>query len=257
METNLNLQPSVPHKSKFSILWSILRAIFSTLLWIQGVILVLLLSGWFTIFFGSHLFTLFTIGFLLLLTCSCIINFHLIFHFRRQYWIRSVVSLALIWGLPFLGSALLNTATARVVVEGHSMENSISNGGFYLVDKQAYQHRDPQRGDIVIYYLLDDPNTYYINRIVGLPGEQIDVRDGTVYVNTVPLLEDYVSTLADYTGQWKVGDDQYFVLGDNRSDSSDSHSWGSLPRKNIFGKVVGAYWPPEIFGNSFLSYSAK
>ena len=253
METNPNLQLSVPHKSKFSILWSILRVIFAILLWIQGISLIFLVTGWFTIFLGGRLFTLLTIGFLLLLACSCIIDFHLVFHFRRQHWIRSVVSFVLIWGLPVLGIVLLNAATARIRIEGHSMDNSISDGGYYIVDKQAYQKRDPQRGDIVIYHRSNDPNFFYVNRIVGLPGDQIDIRDGTVYVNNVPLLENYVSTLADYTGQWKVGDDQYFVLGDNRSDSSDSHSWGSLPRKNIFGKVVGAYWPPEIYGNSFLS----
>jgi signal peptidase I len=226
--------------------------IFAVFLWIQGIILGLLLIGWFTIFLGSHLFTPLIISYLLLLACSCVIDFYLAFHFRHQSWVRSVISFVLIWGLPLLGIVLLNTATARVRIEGHSMDTSISDGGYYIVDRQAYKQRAPQRGDIIIYYLSDNPDSFYVSRVIGLPEEQVDISEGAVYINNIPLLENYISTPALYTGHWKINNGQYFVLGDNRSDSYDSHSWGGLPKKNIIGKVVGAYWPSEIYGDSFL-----
>lgn len=88
----------------------------------------------------------------------------------------------------------------------------------------------------------------YIKRIVGLPGEQIRIQGGDVLVDGVHLEEPYVVSQGAYSGSWELGRDQYFVLGDNRGNSSDSHMWGTLPRQNIIGKAWLCYWPPASWG---------
>lgn len=88
----------------------------------------------------------------------------------------------------------------------------------------------------------------YIKRVVGLPGEQIRIRGGEVVVDGVPLQEPYVANQGAYSGAWRLGSDEYFVLGDNRGNSSDSHMWGTLPEENIIGRAWLCYWPPEDWG---------
>jgi signal peptidase I len=128
------------------------------------------------------------------------------------------------------------------------METTLPDGSYLLADRLAYQHKDPQRGDIVIFSFPLDPDQDLIKRVIGLPGESIAVKEGTVTVNGTPLNEPYSTAPALYDGTWVVPEGQLFVLGDNRNDSKDSHQWGFLPHENIIGKVVWIYYPFAHFG---------
>ncbi|PZV25490.1 MAG: signal peptidase I [Snowella sp.] len=113
------------------------------------------------------------------------------------------------------------------------------------------QNYQPQRQDVIVFHPSEklkelDPNPadYYTKRIIGLPGETVTIQGGIVYINGTPLVEDYLAENPDYEFKSPViPADQYFVLGDNRNDSFDSHIWGMLPRKNIYGKAYKIYWP--------------
>ncbi len=143
---------------------------------------------------------------------------------------------------------VINAITGRFYVRGSSMEPSLHNGQYLIVSKISYLFKEPQRGDIVVFLSPHATGDDYIKRIIGLPGEQVEVRDGAVWINGYRLDEPYLSTGVPYTGSWVLGPDEYFVLGDNRANSSDSHAWGPLPRKNIIGKAWLCYWPPQHWG---------
>jgi signal peptidase I len=165
--------------------------------------------------------------------------------FGGRSLLREILETALLTLIVFL---VLNTLTGRFQVRGSSMEPTLDDGQYLVVSKLAYWLHPPRRGDIMVFHppngLADD----YIKRIVGLPGEQIRIRQGEVLVNGVPLREPYVANEGIYSGSWQLGSDEYFVLGDNRGNSSDSHMWGTLPRENIIGKAWLCYWPPEAWG---------
>ena len=142
----------------------------------------------------------------------------------------------------FLG---INAISARIRVESISMQPTLYAGDFIIVNKMAYKLGQPGRGDIIIFHYPPDPNREpYIKRVIGLPGETVHVSGGRVYVNNVPLNEPYISASPSYEGSWQIPDDALFVLGDNRNSSSDSHSWGVVPLKNVIGKAEIVYWPP-------------
>lgn len=138
----------------------------------------------------------------------------------------------------------INAVSARVRVDGFSMNPSLANGEYILVNKLAYRLGEPARGDIVVFSFPLDPEQDLIKRVIGLPGETVTVEDGRVSVNGVPLEEPYIAASPLYNGTWVVTDDQLFVLGDNRNESKDSHEWGLLPLDNIIGKAILIYWPP-------------
>lgn len=143
---------------------------------------------------------------------------------------------------------VVNALTGRFQVRGSSMEPSLHTGQYLIVSKLSYRLGQPQRGDIVVFEPPNGTGEDYIKRIVGLPGEQVEVRDGSVWINGYRLEEPYVASRTPYSGSWLLGADEYFVLGDNRANSSDSHSWGPLPEENIVGKAWLCYWPPEHWG---------
>ncbi len=112
-----------------------------------------------------------------------------------------------------------------------------------------YMFLAPQRNDVIVFGYPRDPRKKFVERIVGLPGEIVEVRDSKVWINRQPLREAETITAAEYDwGPATIGADEYFVLGDNRNQSSDSHSWGMLPAQNIVGKAWFTYWPPEEWG---------
>jgi len=141
----------------------------------------------------------------------------------------------------------INALSARVRVDGFSMKPTLQDGEFVLINRLAYRMGLPQRGDIIVFHFPLDPGSQdLIKRVIGLPGDLITVRGGVVSVNGQPLREPYIAAAPLYSGEWVVTQDELFVLGDNRNDSSDSHSWGMLPYKDIVGKAVFIYWPfPE------------
>jgi len=139
---------------------------------------------------------------------------------------------------------LLNTLTARIRVEGYSMVPTLRGGEFILVNRMAYRFGgEPRRGDIVVFRPEDDGPGDYIKRVIGLPGEEILIQNGTVYVNNQPLNEPYILEKPKYSGYWKVPEGYIFVLGDNRNHSSDSHLMGPVPLDHVIGRAVLVYWP--------------
>lgn len=136
---------------------------------------------------------------------------------------------------------LIDAVIARVRVENISMQPTLQPGEFIVVNKLAYKFSDFQRGDVIVFHY--SPQEDYIKRIIGIPGDHVDVSNGVVRVNGVPLDEPYIASPPEYTGSWEVPEDMVFVLGDNRNQSSDSHRWGFVARDSIVGKALVVYWP--------------
>lgn len=140
-----------------------------------------------------------------------------------------------------------------VKVEGTSMMPSLQNDERIFINKFVYRFgiSDIGRGDTVVFLYPGDPTKSYIKRVIGIPGDVIEIDNGKVIVNSRPISEPYVAEdNRDSIPMPRkiVPPDQYFVLGDHRSSSNDSRSWGYVPRQNIYGKAVFVYWPLEDLG---------
>lgn len=140
---------------------------------------------------------------------------------------------------------LIDSFFPRVRVENISMKPTLQPGELLLVNKLAYRLGEPDHGDVVIFHYPGNPQEDYIKRIIGIPGDEILIQDGKVVVNGTELEEPYISAPPAYRGSWKVPEEQIFVLGDNRNQSSDSHSWGFVPFENLVGKALVVYWPVD------------
>ena len=162
--------------------------------------------------------------------------------FGGRSLLRETLETILLTVIIFL---VLNTATGRFQVRGSSMEPTLRDGQYLVISKLVYWVHPPERGDIIVFQPPNNPSDDYIKRIVGLPGERIEIRNGAVWVDGSLIEESYLTDLGSYSGAWTLGDGEHFVLGDNRNNSSDSHSWGVLPQENIIGKAWLCYWPPE------------
>ena len=143
---------------------------------------------------------------------------------------------------------VINTLSARVRVENVSMKPTLQPGEFLLVNRVAYKLGEPSIGDIIVFHAPGVSEMDYIKRIVGLPGDFVRINGGTVTVNEQPLYEPYIADPPNYSGEWVVPEGEYFVLGDNRNNSSDSHLWGFVPHDDIVGKALLIYWPPSEAG---------
>jgi signal peptidase I len=138
---------------------------------------------------------------------------------------------------------LIDTVVGRVRVENISMQPTLHEGEFVLVNKLAYRLGSFQRGDVIVFHYPRNPADDYIKRIIGLPGDTILIENGEVAVNGQVLNEPYIAAPPQYTSSWSVPEGQIFVLGDNRNQSSDSHSWGFVPAQNVVGRALIIYWP--------------
>ena len=139
----------------------------------------------------------------------------------------------------------INAISARVRVDGLSMNPTLQHGEYVLVSRLSYKTGEPQRGDIIVFSFPMDQKQDLIKRVIGLPGETISINNNEVLVNGVKLEEPYIAQSPVYSGEWTVPEGQLFVLGDNRNDSKDSHQWGLLPTENVIGKALLIYWPPS------------
>lgn len=146
-------------------------------------------------------------------------------------------------------AVLIMTFVARAfTVDGPSMLPTLENGQRLLVDRLTYRFREPQRGDIVVFRYPANPSQHFIKRVIGVPGDEVYIARGTVFVNGVALQEDYINGPM-FTGRpfgpVVVEPGTYFVLGDNRNNSEDSRDRrvGLVPRQNIIGRAVWRYWP--------------
>lgn len=144
---------------------------------------------------------------------------------------------------------IVNTATGRYRVEGHSMLPTLKEEEYLIINKLSYYLDEPQRGDIIVLHYPRDRSREYIKRIIGLPGDVVELGNGQVKVNGVILDEPYIKDTPTYRQQtWTVPEDSYFVLGDNRNASSDSRAWSFLPRSDIVGKAWVIYWGIDEWG---------
>lgn len=143
---------------------------------------------------------------------------------------------------------LINAVSARIRIDGSSMEPNLHHDEFVIVSKINYRFGEPERGDVVVFDFPRNITEEYIKRIIGLPGDQIKIGGGSVYVNEVLLPEPYINEFPVYEGEWIVPDESLFVLGDNRNNSSDSHNWGMVPMENVIGEALLVYWPPSSWG---------
>jgi len=192
---------------------------------------------------------------LLILTplITAIASYHVYISFSANAK-RSLISL--MTGAIFCVGLLINYIPQGIdqrltmfIIPSQSMHPTLETGDRLFVAKN--ENYQPQRQDIIVFHppeklkeLDPQPANYYIKRIIGLPGEIVTIQSGIVYINDQPLIEDYLAENPDYEFKSPViPTDQYFVLGDNRNDSFDSHIWGTLPKKNIFGKAYKIYWP--------------
>jgi signal peptidase I len=129
------------------------------------------------------------------------------------------------------------------IVEGQSMEQSFKNNDYLITEKISYKFREPERGEVIIFHPPDNPSISYIKRVIGLPGDKIDIKDGSIYINDAKLNEAYLSSNEEtVTGNQNgisvvLSKDEYYVFGDNRNHSRDSREIGPIPKANIISRV--------------------
>jgi signal peptidase I len=165
---------------------------------------------------------------------------------RIKAAVRDILETALLTLVIFLA---VRFAVQTFRVEGFSMEPTLRSNQYLLVNKVSYMLGEPQRGDIVVFRFPQDPRRDFIKRVVGLPGEEVEVRGGTVFVNGRALDERYIASRPQYPyAKKRVPSNEYFVLGDNRNNSHDSHVWDFLPRDYMIGKAWVSYWPVNSWG---------
>jgi signal peptidase I len=162
-----------------------------------------------------------------------------------EYLVILLVSFALVFGFvrPFVMEAFW--------IPSGSMIPTLEVGDRVLVNKFIYRFTDPERGDIIVFESVDRTNEDLIKRVVGLPGDEIAVRSGKLYVNGEPQKEPYTNKkLPDrsFYAKTTVPKDHVFVMGDNRGNSADSRVFGPLPEKNIEGEAFLRFWPPDRIG---------
>jgi signal peptidase I len=153
---------------------------------------------------------------------------------------------------------LIDAVVGREMVQKISMEPTLVQGEILMVNKMAYKFSEPQYGEIITFHYPLDPELAYVKRVIGLPGDTVEVTGGQVFVNGKLLNEPYISEAPDYEGVWEIPPGDLFVLGDNRNPSADSHIWGFLPENDVIGKAFLVYWPinsiqvlktPDIFAH--------
>lgn len=172
-------------------------------------------------------------------------------------WRRQGARLAAGGGLLLVVVLLRAYAVQPRLIVSHSMEPTLAKGDRLVMDKLSYRFHPPRAGDIVVFEPLPEPQRpvaspllHSIKRVIAVPGQVVQVRDGQVLVDGQPLREPYVTEPPDYTwGPARVPEGMLFVLGDNRNGSADSHVWGFLPRDHVTGRAWLRFWPLSRSGS--------
>lgn len=183
---------------------------------------------------------------------------------RHSRWWREALQLVIVAVLIYVA---VNVSTARASIIGPSMRPNFETGQVVIVNRLAYLFSSPGRGDVVVvenpadrckiyheqrplipipFVSQGDPNgdcDDLFKRVIGLPGETVEAAHGHIYINGIRLNEDYIKNEITYTGKWVVPPNHYFVLGDNRPSSYDSHNFGAVDRSLIYGRAMVRYWP--------------
>jgi len=161
--------------------------------------------------------------------------------FLREVLITVIIALVI-----FL---LLHATVQSFVVVGSSMEPNSQNGERLVTNKLVYKFHEPERGEVIVFHPPNNQRTDYIKRVIATPGDSVEVKNGAVYVNGTKLNEPYIKEPPTYTlTERKIPENEYFVLGDNRNNSNDSHNGWTVPRQNIIGKAWLVFWPPNEWG---------
>jgi len=175
----------------------------------------------------------------------------------NKVWKEAINMALYLAGVLVLTWFIITFVGQRTQVSGGSMEPTLQDGDNLIVDKLTYRFREPERFDIIVFPFQYDSDTYYIKRIIGMPGETVQIdKAGAIYINGEVLEENYGKAviLPQYIGLAAepvvLGEDEYFVMGDNRNSSSDSRMAvvGNIKRKNIIGRAWVRIWPFEKFG---------
>lgn len=157
--------------------------------------------------------------------------------------------------LKFTIVAILIVAPIRIfiaqpfIVKGESMDPTFADGQYLIVDELTYRTHAPERGDVIVFKYPKDPSKYFIKRIIGLPNETVKIDGGKVTIFGVespegrPLNEEYIKNISFDSITEKLGNEEYFAMGDNRGNSLDSRVWGPLPKENIVGRVLVRLFP--------------
>jgi signal peptidase I len=144
---------------------------------------------------------------------------------------------------------IISLATARVVVEGPSMRPTLLSGEWIVVNRLTYKLFSPRRGDVVVFLPPTNAQTDdLIKRVIGLPGETLEIQDGSVWIDGQLLEETYIAGATSPDNRWQLGADEIFVMGDNRGLSLDSRSFGPVSMTDVVGKAWIIYWPPSEWG---------
>lgn len=162
-------------------------------------------------------------------------------------WMKTILYFLVVFICVYL---LIHYVGQRTVVDGASMEMTLYDGDNLILNKISYRFSDPERFDIVVFPVEDD---YYIKRVIGLPGEKVDIRDGKVYINGEELTSDvYGREPIIYPGMvdlpLTLGEDEYFCMGDNRNNSNDSRDLGPISREELQGKIWVRIFPFNKMG---------
>lgn len=144
---------------------------------------------------------------------------------------------------------LIQAAVQSSVVVFSSMEPNLHSGQRLLISKVVYKFHEPERGDIIVFPNPNNQDEDYIKRIIGLPGETIEIKGGVVYINGLELDEPYIKDPSSRSFEkQEIPENEYFVLGDNRNNSTDSRTGWTVPRESIVGKAWLSTWPPGEWG---------
>jgi len=164
---------------------------------------------------------------------------------------RDTLAIILIAAVIIFG---LQATIQKFVVDGPSMNLTLHDGQQLLANKVVYKFHEPERGDVIIFHPPNNEKEEYIKRIIGLPGESVEIKEGIVYIHeadgtVLPLDEPYVNSPAKQPFRGDIiPENEYFVLGDNRNNSSDSRNNWTLPQENIIGKAWLSVWPLDKWG---------
>ncbi len=169
---------------------------------------------------------------------------------QHSAW-KSVLEWAWVIAVALVFAYIIRSFVAEpFVVNGASMDPTFSTNQFLIVDRVTYRFDKPGTGDVIIFKYPNDPSTYYIKRVIGLPGETVSIKDGRVFLSTgsstpVELTEPYIAPIHASHDNLSItlDSDHYFVMGDNRAQSSDSRAWGPLATHFIVGRPIVRLFP--------------
>ncbi len=177
---------------------------------------------------------------------------------RQNFWkeLVKLVVIAVVIVIPFR-----LFIAQPFIVDGASMDPTFENSQYLIVDELTYHFNTPQRGSVLIFKYPRDPKKFFIKRVIGLPNEQVVINNGQVTIintenpNGLKLNEPYVVYKKEDSHSVKLGENEYFVMGDNRAGSSDSRYWGPVPEKNIVGRPIFRVWPLNLWPGSLDKFT--